>query len=912
MDPRIDKAMPGGTLIGLGAIGHLRPLLAFLRQRPSLLLLWPAIAVVVGAALWVVVLTGLEKEQRDRQAELAQQVASYTRSYAIRMRRSISDTDRLLLLLRRDWAASGQRTSLGGMLEAGIFSSQDIAAVGVFDRTGVVVTSTNPVAEGRYFGDKPFFIEQQRATADRLYVSRPLDGPLSNREVVAFARRVLSPEGRFDGIVLASMLPTFFTQHYSGLVLHEYGYVGLATGDGVVFASRSGATVHSASVPFLLAPFPVENPAGVIRLDGRRWFVDGRSRVAGWERMPDLGLIGIVGVDEVSAMAGYRRERSAELNAAWWNTAWLALASLLATSFYMHAKWKQHQIETIRSTYRLATEDAGEGFFINRPLRDLHGSVRDFDIVDCNQYGADMFGKHPRQLIGHRLSEFYHGELFDAACARLCEALETGLHDSEIKVAAGPHRLLKAHWVRYKAVRAGDDLAVTIRDISESKAYLTELERRSNSDELTGLPNRYWIQQYLPQAIEGARARGHGLAVLFIDLDGFKTVNDALGHAAGDELLRTVAKRLKIAVRPRDHVVRLGGDEFVVVLETIRGADDVEHVAGRVLGAFRDGFHLQHATHVLGASIGISLFPEHGDDAATLLKHADIAMYSVKTEGKGSFRFFQSSFFEAIRTRLETEIELRRALDQHQFVVHYQPRVNLAAGKTSSMEALVRWERPGRGLTGPDRFIPLLEETGLIVRLGEQVLDSVCRQLVHWARDGAALVPVSINVSPRQFSQSNILALFRDVSARYGIDPALLEIEVTESSMMQEGIGESAVFRQLRELGIKLCIDDFGTGYSSLSQLQKLHFDVLKIDRAFVLRIEQPDGDALIASRIAMAHALGMTVVAEGVESRKQMMLLKTLGCDEGQGYFFSRPVAPGERQPQGSRAFQPAIAPKS
>ncbi|WP_409266226.1 putative bifunctional diguanylate cyclase/phosphodiesterase [Massilia sp. BHUDP2] len=221
--------------------------------------------------------------------------------------------------------------------------------------------------------------------------------------------------------------------------------------------------------------------------------------------------------------------------------------------------------------------------------------------------------------------------------------------------------------------------------------------------------------------------------------------------------------------------------------------------------------------------------------------------------------------------------------------------MDLATGTASSMEALVRWERPGRGLTGPDRFIPLLEETGLIVQLGEQVIDSVCRQLASWTREGTAPVPVSVNISPRQFSQSDVMTQFRSAIARHGINPALLEIEVTESSMMQEGIGESAVFSQLRELGIKLCIDDFGTGYSSLSQLQKLRFDVLKIDRAFVLRIEHPEGDTLIASMIAMAHALGMRVVAEGIESQGQMQLLQTLGCDEGQGYFFSRPVPPEE-----------------
>ncbi|MET0980742.1 MAG: EAL domain-containing protein [Telluria sp.] len=911
MDAHIDKALPAGTAVGLAAVNRLRPFLAFLRQRLLLLLLWPALAALAGAVLWAAVLDNIEEDRRDRQAELAQQVDAYTRSFAIRTRRSISESDRLLLLLRHNWAVSGRYTSLAGTSEAGIFSRQYIGAVALVDRNGLVLTSSHPAALGSSVAGRPYFIAQRRAGADRLYVSGPLEGQLSNKEVIAFSRPLLSPGGNFEGVVLLSVLPSFFTQHYAEPILGEYGFIGLAGENGVPRASRSGSVVHSARTPFLLAPLPSRKLQGVTRLEGRRWFADGRTRMVGWQRMPELGLVGIVGVDEYSALVGYRRDRQAALNGAWWNTAWLTLAALLATSFYVHAKWKRHQIETIRATYRLATEDAGEGIFIHRPLRDRHGAVTDFEVVDCNQYGADMFGKRPGDLIGHRLSEFYQGDIFRKACARLGEALDRGLYDRELRVGAAPETLLRAEWIRYKAVRAGDDLAVTIRDISESKAHLTELERRGNSDELTGLPNRYWIQQYLPEAIERARAAGCGLAVLFIDLDGFKTVNDALGHAAGDELLRTVAKRLKIAVRPRDHVVRLGGDEFVVVVEHISGAEDVEHVAGRVLGAFRDGFHLQHSTHVLGASIGISLFPEHGDDAQTLLKNADIAMYSAKTEGKGSFRFFQSRFFEAIRTRLEMEMELRHALDEHQFVIHYQPRVDLAGGRTASMEALVRWERPGKGLTGPDRFIPLLEETGLIVRLGEQVVDSVCRQLVHWARDGAVLVPVSVNVSPRQFSQSDILALFRSALARYGLDPSLLEIEVTESSMMQEGIGESAVFRQLRDLGIKLCIDDFGTGYSSLSQLQKFHFDVLKIDRAFVLRIEHPEGDTLIASMIAMAHALGMRVVAEGVENRRQMQLLKTLGCDEGQGYFFSRPVPPGERQPDGRREFQPAIAPK-
>ncbi|VXC72793.1 EAL domain-containing protein [Massilia sp. 9I] len=891
MNPPTDKAMPAAIPLALRASGPLRPFLAFLRQRVSLLFVWPALALVAIGLLWAFVLRGLGHEERERGAELEQQAGAYAQSLVIRTRRSIGETDRLLLLLRHSWASSGARGSLTGTMEAGIFSQQYIAAVAFIDRKGIAVSSTHPQALGRYFGNRPYFVAQQHAAGDHLYLSGPLDGQLTGQEVVALSRPLLTADGRFDGIVLINVLPAYFTQHYAEPILGDYGFVAVTRTDGAILATRTGDTVHSYHRPFLRAPMPGASAQGVALLGGRRWFGDGRMRVVGWRPFPDLGLVGIVGIDQYSAMASYRAHRAHRFAAASWNSAWILLAGLLATGIYVHARWRQHQVETIRASYRLATEDAADGFFINRPLRDRRGAVRDFSVVDCNQHGAAMFGKRPEDLIGRRLSEFYEGELFQRACERLCQALETGFYERELPVAPGVDQPLQARWIHYKAVRAGGDLAVTIRDISESKAHLTELERRSNSDELTGLPNRYWVQQYLPQAIEAAPVGGRALAVLFIDLDGFKAVNDVLGHAAGDELLRTVAKRLKVAVRPRDHVVRLGGDEFVVVLEQVASQADVEHVADRVLAAFRDGFHLQHSTHVLGASIGISQFPEHGEDAQTLLKHADIAMYAVKTEGKGGFRFFQSRFFEAIRLRLETEMELRRALEEQQFVVHYQPRVDLATGAASSMEALVRWERPSQGLTGPDRFIPLLEETGLIVRLGEQVIDSVCRQLAVWERAGAAPVPVSVNISPRQFSQSDVMTQFRSATARHGVDPALLEIEVTESSMMQEGIGESAVFSQLRELGIKLCIDDFGTGYSSLSQLQKLRFDVLKIDRAFVLRIEHPEGDTLIASMIAMAHALGMRVVAEGIESRRQMQMLQALGCDEGQGFYFSRPV---------------------
>jgi diguanylate cyclase (GGDEF)-like protein len=878
-----------------------RPMFAFARTKLWSILLWPAIALVVGGVGWWHVATELDRAHRDALGATERRVGAYADDFAERTQRAIADVDRLLLLIRRDWSASGDRTRLEGADRQGIFSAQYVG-VAILDRDGRLLTSSPQAPLGLNFANKPYFTVQQEARADKLFISAPLRGQLSHRKVIAFSRRLVSDGGQFNGIVVMTMLPEYFTVFYSEGLLGHYGYVAVEGTDGVQRASRTGHDMQPPNAPLLRGRLGGNAAQGVEYYRGAQWFPDGRSRIVGWHLVPGYDLAALVGVEQGEALAGYVRYRDNLLMWAWWNTGWLVLATLLATGSYMFASWKKHQLDAGRAAYRLATEDAGDGFFIGRPVRGRGGEVVDFDILDCNQHGAELFGLRALDVIGHRLSELYRPESWDAVRRRLCKAWNSGVVECELRVPEGER--LKATWVRYKAVRANGDLAVTLRDISESKAHLHELERRSNEDSLTGLPNRNWIRQHLPEALERARAGETGLAVLFIDLDGFKTVNDALGHATGDELLCTVGRRLKIAVRPRDHVVRLGGDEFVVVLESVTGPEAVEHVAERVMAAFRDAFHLQHSTHVLGASIGISLFPQHGADAETLLKNADIAMYSVKTEGKGSYRFFRPQFYEAIRTRLETEMELRRAIELQQFVVYYQPRIDLAAGTLSSMEALVRWERPGKGLTGPDSFIPLAEETGLIGRLGELVIDRVCQQLGGWASAGRRAVPVSVNVSPRQFGQSDIFAMFMAAAQRHGVPPGLLEIEVTESSMMQEGIGESIVFRQLRERGIKLCIDDFGTGYSSLSQLQRLHFDVLKIDRAFVLQLERPEGDALIASMIAMAHALGMTVVAEGVETSKQMQLLKTLGCDEGQGFYFSRPVPASERP-----LDQPAVA---
>jgi diguanylate cyclase (GGDEF)-like protein len=558
--------------------------------------------------------------------------------------------------------------------------------------------------------------------------------------------------------------------------------------------------------------------------------------------------------------------------------------------------WRKHQMKLLQATYRMATEEGNEGFYIARSIRDKQGKIIDFEIADCNQQGAEFFHMRRDRLLGQKLSNLYEGEHRDCLAARLRQAINAGSYESDVEILGGP---VTAHWVHLKIVRSNSDLAVRLRDISDTRAHVEELERRGNEDALTGLPNRHWLHTYLPCAIEHARSEHAMLALLFVDLDGFKTVNDTMGHAAGDELLKNAARRLQEAIRPDDKVVRIGGDEFVIIIERIAHKKDAAHVAERILHAFEDAFRLSQGVHSVGTSIGISTFPSDGTDADTLLKNADIAMYSVKTSGRGNYSFYDQKFYEALRARLEKEIELRHAIDNDEFIMYYQPRVDMETGITSSMEALVRWIHPTKGLLGPLEFIPLAEDTGLILELGELVIEKVCAQLAYWTARSQDLVPVSINVSPRQFNHGDVAKTLAESIARHNVDPHLVEIEITESSMMGENPNISKKLATIQEMGVKLLVDDFGTGYSSLSQLQRLDFDVLKVDRAFTVEIDKTEqGNVLFTAIITMAHALGMRVVAEGVENERQISILKSLHCDEIQGFYISEPLPSSETQP--------------
>jgi diguanylate cyclase (GGDEF)-like protein len=419
-----------------------------------------------------------------------------------------------------------------------------------------------------------------------------------------------------------------------------------------------------------------------------------------------------------------------------------------------------------------------------------------------------------------------------------------------------------------------------------------ELQRLALHDPLTKLPNRVLLEDRIEQAIAHAQRSKTSCAVLFVDLDRFKVVNDSLGHFVGDQLLRGVASRLQTLVRGEDTVSRLGGDEFVILLREVDGERDAVDVASKALAALREPFRVHQQELYVTPSIGIANYPAHGNTAQMLITRADAAMYNVKKGGRNDLRVFAAEMSTFFPERLMLENDLRRALDRGEFELYYQPKVDVADGSIAGMEALVRWRHPKRGLVAPDQFIPLAEDTGLIVPIGNWVMQEACRQNKAWQDAGLPELRIAVNISGVQFRQSDLLDNIREALERSGLTPECLEVEITESVVMQNASDAIVTLEKLSQMGVHVSIDDFGTGYSSLSYLKRFPLDKLKIDRSFIRDVSTDMEDAaIVRATIGLAHNLKLRVVAEGVETAEQLQFLRALGCDEYQGYYKSRPL---------------------
>jgi diguanylate cyclase (GGDEF)-like protein/PAS domain S-box-containing protein len=443
----------------------------------------------------------------------------------------------------------------------------------------------------------------------------------------------------------------------------------------------------------------------------------------------------------------------------------------------------------------------------------------------------------------------------------------------------------------------GELLAViqTLQDITERKQYEEQLEYQVNHDQLTGLPNRNLLADRIRQTLLVAQRTHNQVAVIIIDLNQFKFINDNLGHDAGDKALKVIAERLTSCMRAGDTVARQGGDEFVIIISNPTAADNAALVAEKIQESLALPFSINEHELIITCSMGISVFPKDGEDALTLMKNADVAMYRAKEMGRNNFQFFAEEMNARSLTRMTMEKHLRRALDRNELSLNYQPKVSLLSGHITGMEALLRWNSPELGMVSPASFIPLAEETGLIEQIGEWVLRTACAQNKDWQDAGLTAMTVAVNLSVRQFRQTNIADVISQILRDTGLDPRFLELEITESLILQNSDSVITILNELKEMGSSLTMDDFGTGYSSLSYLKRFPFDKIKIDQSFVRDItSNPNSAAIAKTVIAMAHGLHLKVIAEGVETEGQLQYLRDNNCDEMQGYFFSRPIPAG------------------
>lgn len=524
-------------------------------------------------------------------------------------------------------------------------------------------------------------------------------------------------------------------------------------------------------------------------------------------------------------------------------------------------------------------------------------------IVSVNKAFTSITGYAPDEAIGRDPEFLRSSEHDDAFYAELWGVIhETGLWKGEMW-RRRKNGEIYPEWRSITAVKGQEGkvshYVAVFDDISQVKQDKARLEFMAHHDALTHLPNRTLFHDRLEEALHRARRHGTLVGVLFLDLDHFKNINDSLGHGVGDMLLQSVTTRLKTCVRDSDTVSRFGGDEFAILLDELREPQDAAKVAEKLRDALTKPFTLDGHELFISASIGISCFPEDGEDAQTLLKNADVAMYRAKEMGRNTYQFFSTEMnAHTLKTLLMTN-NLRVALERNEFLLNYQPVIDLSSGRITGVEALIRWKHPELGMVPPLQFIPLAENTGLIGPIGEWVLRTACRQMRDWQASGIAPKRMAVNLSARQFRQKDLVQRIASILEETGLDPPSLELEITESMVMHDPAGAEQILDELHRMGVYLAIDDFGTGYSSLSYLKRFPIDFLKIDRSFVKNIpEDPEDVAITRAIIALARSLDLWVIAEGVETDKQLAFIKAEGCEEAQGYLFSKPRTAEELEP--------------
>lgn len=870
---------------------------------------WVGSLLLMLAVVWVLALHQIDKrEDRFRQRTI-EAMASEAAQIADEIGETVRDADNLLLLIK-DEIERGHDVSRYDIYVKNVLGRK-AARVFVVDAAGKTAAHAASMGAGRL----PPSLYLPGLASERELQMRVDHGTVSTAQgklgLVAFSRRIDGRGGKFGGAVVIEMTAADLAAKEDQVSLRYATLVLLRTPEGMdlhasarqpgTLGLRSPGHLHTDSV----RSGSVLEPGSV--------FVDGRARFVAWQRIDRFPLVVVASVPEQWALAQHRAQDHVEVLGALALSALLSIGAALGATLQWRRYRRRRKLRAIQESFRQAVEGSMEALFMVRPLYGEQGVVRDFVIEDCNEQAARRSHLKRADMLGHTVRELMSDEDNARMHAFLMRILSEGLVEDEIEIGWHDRRQpgqAPAGWIQRRGVKTEAGIAVTVRDVTESRSQQEALAKMAVTDALTGLPNRRWLVDHLPTILRASSEGRRKVALLFIDLDNFKIVNDTLGHEAGDRVLSDVTACLKATVRMYDTVVRLGGDEFTVVVEDVDSTRDVEDRAARVVAAInRLNQTAPWGAFSVTASVGIAIFPDHTADPQVLLQYADIAMYSAKSAGKAQYRMFSAEHASDLQRRVQLQQDLQKAVGTYQLQLHYQPRVDAYTGKLTGLESLLRWQHPESGLVLPSEFIPLAEERGLIIDVGEWSFELLCRQIRAWLDQGLDCQRVSFNVSELQVRSERFRDFLTDCLARHGLTTDRIALELTETAIGRDDEALADELAKLHDLGLRIEIDDFGTGHSSLSRLRRLAVDVLKIDQSFVHTLGQDiKGDALCSAIHSIGQALGIVIVAEGVETQAQLDRLRQFGSDEVQGYLISRPMPASALSPllQGRPLFDP------
>ena len=858
----------------------------WLRRGLETYIALPLFAVVLLAAIWLLTFRMIAADGAAANHAALESVHEMADTYEAQLGRNLNGIDQTLKILKFAVEINGASGALRMLSANGLLPSGMVFIVSIADSGGRIVAGS-PGAPHSNVAGQAYFDYHRQKSGDRPFVSRTAGDADKPQAHLHFTRRIDDADGQFAGVAIIEADPAYFTSGYERSRQGARGVLGVFGDDGVFRALRVGDKISWGQQ----AGLPAGASAHATGASASAW--DGRQRYSEVRPMRGFPLSAVIALDRDEQFIAVERQRRNWLWAAGGASVLLVLIVALVCVVSWQLTRTERRIRRAQETFAAAAEASLDAFFVMRSVLDADGAISDFLIEATNDRAEHLTGLPRRTLEGGyllRLMPSYRDNgIFDDMVKA---ALLGGMREAEWR---GGTSLTLDTWMHRQVVAVEGGVVAIVRDITERKRAEERIAHMAHHDALTGLPNRSLIGDRLDQAILHAQRKRRCVAVAFIDLDGFKLVNDGLGHNAGDELLKIVGARMQECLRADDTLGRFGGDEFVVILSDL--ADDalaVTPVLEKIRLAVRQPVQVEGQQVQVSCSMGVVMYPRDGADPATLMMNADAAMYRAKELGNNNFQFYTSAMNASVEHKLVLLEGLRGALELNQFSLLYQPKVDLRSGLIFGVEALIRWRHPEHGMVSPLRFIGLAEESGLIVAIGDWVMRTACRQNMAWRAAGLTPLSVSVNVSPRQFEEHQMVERVALALADSGLDPASLELEVTESLIMRDLAQSVGKMRELKAMGVALSIDDFGTGYSSLSALKSFPISSLKIDKSFVSELaDNQDDQAIAMAVISLGHKLNLRVIAEGVETEQQVRFLRENDCDEMQGYLFSPPVAP-------------------